>query len=377
MEDIDIIRRVYYSLSEPGAYTGPSKIRLALKSKGINIRLSKIKKWFESEDNYTLQREVKRRFHRTRVIVSGQFEQYDIDLADVSSISKENNGIRYLLMCIDVFSRYLSIVPLKDKTAKSVLVALEKVLEHGRRVKKVRTDGGSEFCNRWVKAYLKKLNIYHHVTLNETKAGYAERVIKTIKNMMYRYFTKNRTYKYVNILEDLVKTYNSTPHTSLHNIAPKDVNASNEADLWSFMYLKPKKIVVGVNKKRIKTYSANFKYDKDDMIRMSHLRNVFNRAYHEQWTTEIFKIRSRFLMQGIPMYKLVDFNDEIVRGNFYESELQSVTKHLDTLWYIEKKIRKRKRKGKLEWLVKFEGWPDKYNAWVSQDDITEPDIDRA
>ncbi len=82
-------------------------------------------------------------------------------------------------------------------------------------------------------------------------------------------------------------------------------------------------------------------------------------------------------MQGIPMYKLVDFNDEIVRGNFYESELQSVTKHLDTLWYIEKKTRKRKRKGKLEWLVKFEGWPDKYNAWVSQDDITEPDIDRA
>ena len=43
----------------------------------------------------------------------------------------------------------------------------------------------------------------------------------------------------------------------------------------------------------------------------------------------------------------------------------------NTLWYIEKKIRKRKRKGQIQWYVKFEGWPDKYNQWIDEKDITD------
>jgi hypothetical protein len=51
-----------------------------------------------------------------------------------------------------------------------------------------------------------------------------ERVIKTIKNMMYRYFTKQRTHRFVDVLQDIVDSYNVTPHRSLNNIAPNDVN---------------------------------------------------------------------------------------------------------------------------------------------------------
>ena len=40
------------------------------------------------------------------------------------------------------------------------------------------------------------------------------------------------------------------------------------------------------------------------------------------------------------------------------------------LWYVEKKIRKRKGNGLIEWLVKFEGWPDKCNSWIPERDIT-------
>jgi len=64
--------------------------------------------------------------------------------------------------------------------------------------------------------------------------------------------------------------------------------------------------------------------------------------------------------------------NESIKGNFYESELQKVEKDENTLWYIEKKIRKRKRNGHVQWLVKFEGWPDKYNQWMDEKDITEP-----
>ena len=58
--------------------------------------------------------------------------------------------------------------------------------------------------------------------------------------MIYRYLSRNKTWKYLNVLPKLVETYNATPHRSLSNIAPNDVNKTNEAELWVYMYLKPK-----------------------------------------------------------------------------------------------------------------------------------------
>ena len=68
------------------------------------------------------------------------------------------------------------------------------------------------------------------------------------------------------------------------------------------------------------------------------------------------KYSKRFRMQNIPQNRIIDFKNEKIKGNFYESELQKVEKNEDALWYIEKRIRKRTRNGKTEWLVKFDGW---------------------
>ena len=106
------------------------------------------------------------------------------------------------------------------------------------------------------------------------------------------------------------------------------------------------------------------------MVRISHLSRVFQKSYEQQWTSEIFKIAQRFLFQDIPMYKINDFTDELIHENFYASELQNFVKDENTLWYVEKKTRKRKRNGLIEWLVKFECCPDKYNSWMSERDIT-------
>jgi hypothetical protein len=69
------------------------------------------------------------------------------------------------------------------------------------------------------------------------------------------------------------------------------------------------------------------------------------------------------------MYKINDFTDELIRGNLYASVLQKVDKDENSPLYVEKKICKRKRNGLIEWLVKFEGWPDEYNSWIPERDI--------
>lgn len=213
-----------------------------------------VRKWFQNQDNYSLQKPVRQTFKKARVVVSGIDDQFDADLADVSKISHENDGVKYLLVVIDIFSKYLWIQPLKNKRAKDVVNGFKLIFDQGRKCKKLKTDNDSEFISKVTRAYLKQEGIYYFTTQNSnTKANIAECLIHTIRNMMYRYFTKNRTHRYIDVLVDIVKGYNATPHKSLNNVAPKDVSKNNEADTWAHMYLKPKQSKKNVTPYHFKT----------------------------------------------------------------------------------------------------------------------------
>ena len=138
-----ILENTYFNLSKAGAYVGPDKLHIILKSKGItHIGKHKVRKWLQNQDNYSLRREQRRKwlqsqddyslrreqrhsFRKVRVVVSDIEDQFDMDLADTSNISDENDGIKYLLFVIDIFSKYLWVEPLKNKTAKDVVKALQ------------------------------------------------------------------------------------------------------------------------------------------------------------------------------------------------------------------------------------------------------------
>lgn len=157
--------------------------------------------------------------------MSGIQCQFDVDLSDVSSMSRHNDGIKFLLIAI-VFSRFLWVFPLKSKTGKEVMHAFEIILKH-KTPKCIRSDKGTEFTNRLVQNHFKDHGVHQFVTDNEPKANYAERVIRTLKGGMVRYFTHNQTLRYVDVLPQLVDSYNNTIHSSI-GIAPAQVNAANE-----------------------------------------------------------------------------------------------------------------------------------------------------
>ena len=107
--------------------------------------------------------------------------------------------------------------------------------------------------------------------MNEKKANYEERFNRTIKTMIYRYLNRKKTLKYLDVLPKLVEKYNAAPHRSLNNIAPKDVNETNEADLWAYMYLKPKPMNVEKRKTKRK---RPFRFKIGQFVRISHQRQV-------------------------------------------------------------------------------------------------------
>lgn len=366
-----LIAKTYYNLSKGSAFFGPKKIHEFLKKKNSKHAPSiyKIRKWLERNDNYTLQKPVRRKFRRGRVLVSEPYEQYDADLADLSSLADENDKYRYILVVIDIFTRYVWLEPLRTKRGKDVLNAFKAIFSRGFIPKKIRSDGGAEFKFKELRDFFKANNVYHHISLNTAvKANYSERVILTLKRIMYRMFNKQRSYRYLDKLQNIANSYNATPHRSLNYTAPKDVNQSNAADLWAHMYLKSDKVRDNLSTRR---HKQHYKYKIGDLVRISHLKRPFLRAYDQQWSSEIFKIYQRFLIEGLPVYRIEDFLDKKISGNFYSAELQKVFKDENSLWYIEKTLRKRTYRGRKQHFVKFEGWDDRFNCWIDVKDIQE------
>ena len=117
------------------------------------------------------------------------------DLADMQLISKFNKGFRFLLCVIDIFSKYVWVVPLKYKKRVSIANAFQKILDVSKRKpNKIWVDKGGEFYNRSMKSSLQKNKIFMYSTNNEQKSVVAERFIRIIKNKIYKYMTSISIY---------------------------------------------------------------------------------------------------------------------------------------------------------------------------------------
>ena len=362
---------IYFKPRNPAAFAGPIKLHKILQREGYTVGVHRIRQWLQDQDAYSLQKPLRRKFKRNRVITIGIDDLWDADLADVSNLKKDNDNIHFLLIAIDVFSRYLWVVTLKDKTHASIIDGFKAIFDQGRKANSIHTDKGSEFKNRWVNALFTKSNVKHYVTHNETKANYAERVIRTLKALMYRYFTYKQTYKYDDVLQDLVYNYNHSPHRSLNGRTPADINKENETKVWNELYIdtlipKPKR--KKSSSKMRKSYKK-YKFKKGDYVRITHLKHPFDRDYQEKWTEEIFIVQSRYYQHGIPRYSITDYNKDPIEGTFYQSELQKVNKDRDDLWRVDKVLKKRTRKGKQELFVSFMGWPKKFNMWLPAENV--------
>ena len=148
----------------------------------------------------------------------------------MQALSKDNNGIKYLLIVIDVFSKFVWIVPLKLKTEQKVANAFSRILKE-RRPSKMWVDRGCEIYNKDVR---KKVEL--HSTENEEKSCVIARFNRTIKENMFKYFSANNTRKYVDVLELLVDQYNNTIHSSTKMTPMEASRKENDNKVWKNLY---------------------------------------------------------------------------------------------------------------------------------------------
>ena len=146
---------------------------------------------------------------------------------------------------------------------------------------------------------------------------------------------------YIDKLNDVVKEYNDTYHTSI-KLKPVDVKDNTYIDF----------------KKELNDKDPKFKIS--DHVRISKYKNIFAKGYMPNWSEEIFLIKK---INTVPWtYVIKDLNGEEIIGTFYEKELQKTDQKE---FRIEKVLKKKGDK----LYVKWKGYDNSFNSWIDKKDI--------
>ena len=262
------------------------------------------------------RRIVKRDFPRRRVIARFPFELFMADLMEFPQYKFRNRGYRFALILIDVFTKKLYTAPLKKKTKDETAKAFETIFNGFDEFPiNLVTDRGREFYNEEVQKIFDSYGINHYSTPTKTKwkASVAERVIRTIKSRLFKYFKANKTTNWVDILPQLTANYNSIPHKS-HGFPPDDVSSENRDKVFKKLY--PQNTLTIVCKLKI-----------GDKVRKIKEKTLFEKGYTENWSEEIYIISAARQSNSICWYKLKNLAGEEQEGIWYYYQLNLVARN--------------------------------------------------
>ena len=292
-----------------------------------------------------LHKRIIRKFEKRRVYSTFKDNIWGVDLADMQLLSKYNKGIRFLLCVIDSFSKYASVVPLKDKKGISIVKAFQSILKQSnKKPNKIWVDKGSEFYNAYFKKWLRDNDVVMYSTHNEGKSVVAERFIRTLKSKIYKYMTSISKNVYIDKLDDIVDKYNNTYHTTI-KMKPIDVKDNTYINTSKEINNKDPKFKVG------------------DHVRISKYKNIFAKEYMPNWSEEVFIIKK--VKNTVPWtYVINELSGEEIIGTFYAKELQKTNQEE---FRIEKVIR---RKGD-KLYVKWKGYDNSFNSWIEKANLVQ------
>ena len=291
------------------------------------------------------------KFPRKKIIVNHIDEIHSYDLVDMQKYYKINKGCKYIFTNIDIFSKYSWAFPLKSKKISDIKQCFQKIFKE-RKPKYTWSDKESAFFSKEMLTFFKDNNVKIYYTNSNLKAVVVERFNRSLRELMMKEFVKKNNTIWYNILPNLIKKYNNRRHSTIKMILV-DVNKSNEN------YIRNT-----VNNYSITNKKSKFK--TDDLVRISlKRRELFDKPTGNiKWSEELFKIY-KINKSNVITYELKDLNNEIIKGIFYEKELQK-SKNTEGEYIIEKIS---KTKGN-KIFVKWRRYSNNFNSWIDKNNVT-------
>lgn len=294
-----ILKDVYFNVSSPACYSGVQAVYKEAHKRDPNITLLDVKKYLSRQNTYTLHKPVIRHYPRNKMTSPGLDVKWQADLIDWQSLKAHNNHVAYLLVCIDVFSRFAFVQPLKKKTPGDVLDGFKKMK---RQPWILFTDRGREFSGVF-KKHLDEKGIRHvYATSDDVKCAMVERLNRTLKTRIWHHITTTGSYKYVGVLQSIVHSINNSHHRMLGH-TPASVTHENENEVWKEQ----------TQTDEVPTLRLG------DRVRLAVKHKTFDKGYYQTYSDEVFTVVKVLKDRRPVVYKLND-----VDAIFYKQELQKI-----------------------------------------------------
>mgnify|MGYP001047056352 CR=1 FL=1 len=348
------LENIYYDPSSPGGFRGPEALYQEAARFIPLLTREQVYNFILKQASYTKHRQYRKIKRYRRVITKWPNYLWQIDLLDFSSprYARVNSGYKYILCCIDTFSKKLWTWPLRTKSGQEVHDALFYTILNSRpRVFKIQTDQGMEFFNRQFQGFLQRISTEHNLPIRlyhswtDKKASIVERVQRTLRNRLGKYWERTGSLRWVDVLQDITTSYNNSFHRTI-GMAPNDVTEQHTELIRRRMYPKPRRGEPGYEKykrqrikNRISAKKAKEKIKIGDMVRVLTDRKIFAKESDKNFTNEIFRvveIRDPTRLGFSYDFEPVTFKVErlgraprsrertSINGSFYLSELQKV-----------------------------------------------------
>ena len=220
-------------------------------------------------------------------------EIWSIDLADFSDYKTSNNkGFRYIFVVRDNYSKKLWCIPLKKKYSQTITEEFSNIITKSKRKPlKIESDRGEEWYNSIFQNLLKSKNIHHYSRYTDKGPSIAERVIRTVRNLLKKpVFEKGRA-DWVSELPSVIKKYNNTIHNSIKMTPNQASKKSNE------------KIVYTNLKDNREVRKPKFKLG--DLVRTSDIKKVFSKGDSTNYSYKLYTI-TEVIHETITSYRIND-----------------------------------------------------------------------
>ena len=315
------LHNLYTSCNNPSAFGS----RTALKQTS-KCTFKQVDNYLNRSETYSKFKQTRNRFLRLKVQSYRLNEIWSIDLADMQKLARHNHSVNFILVAVDTLSRFVWAMPLKRKTAIECKNALQSIINNlnsrGKnksntlkpkfcstncaiflKPEKIWVDKGREFAGQFSE-YCTDNDIQIYSTHSETKSAFAERNIRSLKAILFKYLHENNTDTYVENLQQFVDVINSRVNR-VTKLAPKEVRKCDVPYLISLQNtntpLRPK-------------------FHIGQQVRIKRKIETFHRGYRIQFTEEVFTIATVQTLNP-PTYTIRDANNQLILGKFYESEL--------------------------------------------------------
>lgn len=238
----------------------------------------------------------------------------DLMIMDKIKNKKGNKNYAYGLVIIDIYSRYLWVIPIKKKTGTDVLEGFKKA---GIKPRQITSDSGSEFLNSTFQQYLKKIGTEHRTVKigDHNSLGIVDRVIRTIREKLRVLWEINNNFDWVSHIDKIVSQYNQTEHSTIKNTPYSVIRGKME------------------NEQKITGSKLLRKFPLGTRVRKLLQRNAFEKG-GQQWSKEIYTVK------GFDHLKVI-LNDDTpwsprelqittlqeTKGKNYKEKLNKITKN--------------------------------------------------